>query len=178
MEKVKISEELIREIHADGKWSERIQKEVPQLFVSREAFQWYTTGGNRFFCFRETPKIGISVSCFGFDSEGWFDDERHSYLISIATDQEVKTALEAECVKRYGEDWKNAKIKANADGSKINNKLRFNVGIYIELNQIFNRNGLIFDNGVWAEKLESNPIDEAIEQYKKDFETFLTKIRK
>lgn len=67
-----------------------------------------------------------------------------------ATEQEVCEALKKECVTRYGEDWRNVKIVAHADDFKpAVNYIKFLV--VIDSFEIWNKNGVIYHNGFWAE---------------------------
>jgi len=75
-----------------------------------------------------------------------------------ATDEEVRSALEKETIRRYGENWQDVKIKEDihpVSGSFLNENA------YIPAIKdaaagwiIVNKNGYLFYMGVWAEKLE------------------------
>ena len=74
-------------------------------------------------------------------------------------ESEALELLEKECVKWGGENWKDAKIKE----CLILPTKGDNQGAYkanIRTNRIWNRNGCIFKDGVWAEKLEEPEIKE------------------
>jgi len=76
-----------------------------------------------------------------------------------ATDEEVRSALKKETIRRYGENWKDVKIVKSIglmpDGD---NEGRFDSRIFEDNEQggwvAWNKNGRLFHKGKWAEKLE------------------------
>jgi len=69
-------------------------------------------------------------------------------------ESEAIELLKKECVRRHGENWKDVKIKKclfGAPHSLVNNGRFFSV---ILVDKIWNHNGCIFKDGVWAEKIE------------------------
>lgn len=124
---------------------------------------WYksTQTGKSFFLDRSKE------SHFGFytdfcDCLNWFNNFKENGFHTQgewieATEQEVCDALERECVTRYGGDWRNVKIVAHADDFKDDvNDSKFL--ICIDLFEIWNKNGVIYHNGVWAEPLKEDEI--------------------
>ena len=81
-----------------------------------------------------------------------------------ATEEEVIKAFEKECVRKYGEDWKNIKIKECMlnKTSSLTNKCRNIVGIDKTLSGwiVWNKNGCLYYKGEWAEKLEESKFAE------------------
>jgi len=70
-----------------------------------------------------------------------------------ATDEQVKTMLTNQLIERYGEDWENCEIK---ECLILKTKPNFPDWMpYFTLNNtvIWNKNGCVFKDGVWAEKL-------------------------
>ena len=80
-----------------------------------------------------------------------------------ATEEEVVKAFEKHLIHRYGEDWKTMKIKERhpslSSAAVINNGL-WDVEIYKEFDgwNVCNRNGLLYCNGIWVERLEEKKI--------------------
>ena len=78
-----------------------------------------------------------------------------------ATKEEVVSFFEKHLIERYGEDWKNVKVK-NCMYWKENEGM--NTGIFtIEIRKdqntwrVWNKNGCLFYKGKWAEVLEEIP---------------------
>lgn len=125
---------------------------------------------------KELPESGLLVSVsntivyrtgersgFGFNSFGRYENNDFWYFSCspeywrIATPEEEANfikMLEAEAEKRgLGVD---AKIKGHADGGEF----AFNTNIYtskFSLDFAFNKNGRIFNNGIWAEPMSAEP---------------------
>ena len=81
-----------------------------------------------------------------------------------ATKEEVRGLFEKHLIKRYGEDWKDVKIK---ECVYLNNSKALNSGIlnvFIEESlygwEVWSKNGCLFYKGKWAEVLEEVPIIE------------------
>ena len=80
-----------------------------------------------------------------------------------ATEGEVVKAFEKHLIHRYGEDWRTMKIKERHSSlspyAVINNGL-WDVEIYKEFDgwSVCNRNGLLYCNGIWVERLEEKKI--------------------
>lgn len=101
----------------------------------------------------EKKGYGISFSIWEY-LDGWIGlnntDEVEKW--KPATDKEVEEMLIKEAEKRFGIDWEYCKITKH---SKFNN---WNDGTYLTVfyiadNEIWNKNGCIFKDGIWAEKL-------------------------
>lgn len=79
-----------------------------------------------------------------------------------ATEEEVIEAFEKHLVHRYGEDWETMKIKEKHPDST----LTINAGMWgIEIVKasegwnVWNKNGLLYCNGIWVERLEEEEIN-------------------
>ena len=109
---------------------------------------------------------------YGFDRSGKFtlDEDDSSDFVACnkealkkcipATDEEVNTALEKGCVKRFGEDWRNVKIEKcmfREDSNSINRRL---FAVAVETNEVWSRNGCIFKDGKWAKPLKFTTVSE------------------
>ena len=101
----------------------------------------------------------------GFDNEGGY---YKNYLYCTtpnvwreATEEEVKKRFERHLIERYGEDWKNVKVK-NCMYWKENEGMRtgmFTIEIRKDQNtwRVWNKNGCLFNGKEWAEALEEIP---------------------
>lgn len=98
---------------------------------------------------------------YGFQSGQWTENNpcRHAEQWREATDEEVRSALEKETIRRYGENWKDVKIVKSIglmpDGD---NEGIFDSRIFEDNKQggwvVWNKNGRLFHKGKWAESLE------------------------
>jgi len=187
MKKVEVSVDFIKEAHqsACANWKQRIEKELPDLFNKLEVGKWYKINRNRL-----DDKIalvlfqGNGVETYGFCHSGeWlYDYGGHntfintSYIHTLATEEEIKTALINEAVKRgFVEgciyDWEdkgNIKAKGvlsfNHQGSK--NDLYFN-----------NSDRLIYKNGKWATLITEPTEKELLGDKIKDLEKNLEEVK-
>lgn len=105
---------------------------------------------------------------YWYNNDLWVD-----CVVREATEKEVADMLRKEAERRYGKDWEVVKIKSNADKSKnitINNGI-FLTGTVIDNARketvLWNRNGLLFYNGIWAEELDSVNLLEKGQWYRK-----------
>ncbi len=74
-----------------------------------------------------------------------------------ATKEEVIEAFKKHLVHRYGKDWKTVKIKEmHPDSSLTINTGSWEVEIVKSSDgwNVWNRNGLLYCNGIWVERLE------------------------
>src|SRR5680860_169144 len=70
-------------------------------------------------------------------------------------ESEVIALLEKECVRWGGVNWKGVNIKECLSNPNYINSNKGLCSIRINISEIWNKNGCIFKDGVWAEKLES-----------------------
>lgn len=97
---------------------------------------------------------------YGWGSMGiWGENKDTRFFGSTnwqpATYEEVKELLRKEAIKRFGEDWENAKIEKDAHGHYYGiNSGTFAVVLSPYSRMIWNSNGVIFYNGKWAEPLK------------------------
>ena len=95
----------------------------------------------------------------GFEGEEYkiyFSCSNHSNWRE-ATKSEVIRAFKRHLVKRYGADWRTMKIKEKHPGSPFD----INCGLWLaEIGkakngwEVWNKNGLLYRNGIWVEMLE------------------------
>lgn len=67
-----------------------------------------------------------------------------------------ESQLQKEVIKRFGENWVNAKISHHADGDKSCNTGTYAKSINPGTQRVWNKNGLLYERGNWATPLESN----------------------
>src|SRR5699024_9151008 len=81
-----------------------------------------------------------------------------------ATEEEVIEAFEKESARRLGEDWREAKLKTHAKGATIHvNTGRHQSKIIKNKHKgwiVWNKNGIVYFEGKWAEKLEESKFAE------------------
>lgn len=172
----KITKEFIIEAHkaACSDWKKRIESEFPEAFPKAlQLGKWYK------FYYHYEPNILralLFITIIDGD-EAWFNygidvsEEENVWLekdwynkghkFIECTPEEVCAALEKEIIKRFGEDWENAKIEAHADGGHwIGNGL--NKGGFasgIGKHKVFSKHGVLYSNGVFAKPL---PIEKTV----------------
>ena len=98
---------------------------------------------------------------------GFRDKEFKSYLLCSdpenwreATEEEVIEAFEKHLVYRYGKDWMEMEIKERHPDSSLDiNDGSWSVDIAKRPDgwSVWNKNGLLYRNGVWVERLEEEP---------------------
>lgn len=146
-----LTAEQLKETAEDGA---KVKEMFPEVFEAKlEIGKWYKSnhyGHDYLMLFSGSDQsYGFFLNSYGL----WSFSENSAQKGAVpATDEEVTTALEKECVTRYGEDWKNAKIAAPVRGDhyKVNSG---EFDLEITPRCIWNRNGCIFNNGKWAEPL-------------------------
>ena len=103
------------------------------------------------------------VSSRGFEGREYKNHlscSKHSFWRE-ATEEEVIEAFENHLVHRYGEDWETMKIKEKHPDSILEiNDSSWNVGISKHTGGwgVRNKNGLLYCNGIWVERLEEKKI--------------------
>lgn len=103
-------------------------------------------------------RIGI------FDNKGFYEDIYRKDIPCInyvnwreATEEEVIEAFKRHLVHRYGEDWKAMKIKEMLPESlaEINDgSWEVEISKYRNGWCVWNKNGVLYSNGIWVERLE------------------------
>ena len=112
-----------------------------------------------------------------FDNKGFYEDLYRKDIPCTnygewreATEEDVIEAFEKHLVHRYGEDWETMKIKERHPNSffDINDgSCEVLISKFPEGWSVWNKNGLIYSNGIWVERLEEEPkihIKEAIKE--------------
>ena len=182
MKTVEVTTELIKEVHSQVSTDlkQRIEKELPDLFNKLEFNRWlkddyfpnwlgFYDGKGKF---------------YGLDLNGkWIEietkntpntDGRNRY----ATEEEVKTALVNEAVKRGFELGK--KVKWNfygSEGYKCSNITKDYFEYFVNKNKLELGCGIIFDNGKWATLITEPTERELLGDKIKDLEKNLEEVK-
>lgn len=117
---------------------------------------------------------------------GWYNGKWYDTALNCqdtrcwreATEIEIQQAFEKELIKRFGNEYKYAKVNYSGINSKFSKK-RINIGDMspvITDCEVWSTNGLLYKNGVWAEPLEST-FDEDFQKLFKDVEHFNKKYK-
>ena len=181
MKKVEVTTELIKEVHnqVSTDLKQRIEKELPDLF-KLEVGKWYkhTSFGKLMGVFNGEYGNGIT---YGFNYDGDFSEKlgfhREDNFI-LATEEEVKTALVNEAVKRGFELGK--KVKWNfygSEGYKCSNITKDWFEYFVNENRLELSCGIIFDNGKWATLITESTEKELLGDKIKDLEKNLEEVK-
>jgi len=185
--KVEVSVDFIKEAHqsACANWKQRIEKELPDLFKNNfKDGDWIT---------HKDYKITICITDFNNSKAydvvdgDWVDSKEINCNWSfrecfenwtLATEEEVKTALVNEAVKRGFELGK--KVKWNFDGSegyKCSNITKDYFEYFVNENKLELSCGIIFDNGKWATLITEPTEKELLGDKIKDLEKNLEEVK-
>ncbi len=182
MKTVEVSVDFIKEAHqsAGANWKQRIEKELPDLFNKLEVGKWLKND--------EIPEwimfFDKQNKTYGFDYSGrWFEYGNIENTFNnpnnrYATEEEVKTALVNEAVKRGFELGKKVKWDFNGfEGYKCSNITKDNFEYFLNKNKLELSCGIIFDNGKWA-TLITEPTEKELLGHKiKDLEKNLEEVK-
>jgi len=181
MKKVEVSVDFIKEAHqsACANWKQRIEKELPDLFNKLEYNRWITDDNY--------PKwlVYFKKDCYyGFDGSGFWNESNiytnpnSNKNNRYATEEEIKTALVNEAVKRGFELGK--KVKWNFHGSegyKCSNITKEHFEYFVNKNKLELSCGIIFDNGKWATLITEPTEKELLGDKIKDLEKNLEEVK-
>ncbi len=192
MKKVEVSVDFIKEAHqsACANWKQRIEKELPDLFNKLEVGKWYK-GNVDFNSLIYITEINndygankaSQINYYGFTFDKYSDSDTicnidHEKSLTLATEEEVKTALVNEAVKRGFELGK--KVKWNfygSEGYKCSNITKDWFEYFVNENRLELSCGIIFDNGKWA-TLITEPTEKELLGHKiKDLEKNLEEVK-
>ena len=158
MKTVEVTTELIKEVHnqVSTDLKQRIEKELPDLFNKLEVGKWYRQPSGILFNFQGKISCLGNSGSYGFGvSKKWYEnigiDATELYEYTLATEEEVKTALVNEAVKRGFELGK--KVKWNfygSEGYKCSNITKDYFEYFVNENKLELSYGIVFDNGKWA----------------------------
>ena len=165
MENYTIKKYQILELAKESSFSNAyLQKHFPQAFKkSFEVGKIYKTDDRIFYCTeidengnlygygifsREYKNIENNKSVFFF-----CNNTAAQHRLVDVTPEEWKEAMTKELIRRYGEDWENVKLKSNFLKLELLNDCCF-FSPTITSTEIWNRNGMIFKDGIFAEVLD------------------------
>lgn len=167
MENYTITKEQILELDkfavqgCDNVIRDRLKLFFPEAF--KKVFtvgKWYKIDKNIFYC-TEISERGTLYG-YGIFEGNWkerFNDGGvfcacNSFAskerLTEASNEEVKEALKNEVIKRFGKDWETAKIEK----CLVHGNPDFGYISLISNNEIWNKNGCIYKNGVFTEPLK------------------------
>ena len=164
MEKYEIKKYQILELAKESSFSNAyLQKHFPQAFKkSFEVGKIYKIYGIIFYC----TEIDEKGNLYGYgifnreyknrenNKSGFWacNNTAAQHRLVEATPEEWKEAMTKELVKRYGEDWKNVKLKKCL--WHLHSSNNGDCGLTFSETEIWNRNGMIFKDGIFAEVLD------------------------
>lgn len=157
-----VTEEFLQEAYREActRWKQKLEIEFPEAFQKVEIGKWYKEEGSNLLFYIEKITSRVAIG-YGFDRCGrWFSNYAWENVhlrecIKLATKKEVENALYNEAEKRYGKYWEEVKIKESVDiRIPPTNSGTFGVFFFITEERLWNKNGVLYQNGVWAEVLE------------------------
>lgn len=165
-------EQILETIRTGTDVTKRYFKEIiPEAFKTElEVGKWYVYG--RSLLNYQGLNNKDLIQAYGFlEDKSWMETSNCGNDFKEwkeSTPEEVKVALKAETIKRYGKDWENTKIKAHADGQPwIASGL--NKGCFsciLTLNKVCSKHGVLYSHGKWAKILPQEktviPMDKAL----------------
>ncbi|UTG62444.1 hypothetical protein J2O09_05670 [Elizabethkingia anophelis] len=160
-EKYEVTKEQILEAHADAcnEWKEKLEEWFPKVFEQKcEVGKWYWASEKakreKTFLFFNNGKN----TTYGFGwVGGWNNYINHGggRITGVeATKVELEEVFTRELIRRYGQNWKNIKVKKCME-KQIS--IHTNTGIYIPvintygITQIWSSNGCLYKDGKWAD---------------------------
>lgn len=184
MKKVEVTTELIKEVHnqVSADLKQRIEKELPDLFNKLEVGRWYKKPCGILFNFQGKYSYCSDSGSYGFGpSTKWYEnigiglDESDKYI--LATEEEVKTALVNEAVKRgfvKGITFKS--VEPNQDGEQI---IKIDSDIYYSNSggYLYASCGYLFKDGKWATLITEPTEKELLGDKIKDLEKNLEEVK-
>ena len=186
--KVEVSVDFIKEAHqsACANWKQRIEKELFDLFNKLEVGKWYkgNVDFNSLIYITNLENKGkyFKINYYGFTfgeyKESTISNLDHEKSLTLATEEEVKTALVNEAVKRGFELGK--KVKWNFEGSegyKCSNITKDYFEYFVNENKLELSCGIIFNNGKWATLITEPTEKELLGDKIKDLEKNLEEVK-
>lgn len=182
-----VSKDFILEAHesACSTFQTKIENQFPELFpkVELEVGKWYVAYwcDIKYIVCIESIDIHINTNGFNITESGRYTDlpfdVDYDYKWTLATKEEVETALIAEAKKRGYENNKIYCIVGNVD--TLSDKLIYGVFRYENNDLIYQMYGVsytIFSKGKWAEII-SEPIELSLDQIAEKFGVDVSQIK-
>lgn len=157
-----VTEEFLQEVYKGvcTRLKQKLEIEFPETFQKVEIGKWYKEEGSNLLFYIEKIESRVAIG-YGFDRCGrWFSNYAWENIplrkcIKLATKGEVKNSFFNEAEKRYGKYWKEVKIKESlVRGVPPINNGTLIVCFSSEDERLWNKNGVLYKDGVWAEVLE------------------------
>lgn len=181
MKTFKVTKEQLQEAHKAAciEWKTKLEGWFPEAFRAEfKSGDWIADDYGNIICITSKPqnvnKPSLNFEGYGFSFDCFWEDKAaltSSTPLSWrkATRKEVTDVLTKEAKIRFGDDWQNAKIKFAIDGYDT----CFNEGLFAARlslrNQLWNKNGVLFSDGKWAEPLKYEEF-ETIRMFGSDLE--------
>jgi hypothetical protein len=164
---------LIKSLYksADYEQKEKIKECFPEVFKLPSEGWVKSVNGSIIYKTGRDSGFGINLRGIWENCRGWsFRDLPEAW--QPATESEVKEMLIEEAKRRGVWD---CPMKNSAQGGSVflhpNGDFKGNAGFYFEINELWSKYGLVFDNGKWATPIEETPNE------KEDFETLYKKLK-
>lgn len=157
-----VTEEFLQEAYevACAEWKQKLETEFPEAFQKVEIGKWYKEEGSNLLFYIEKIISEVAIG-YGFHRSGrWFSNCAWENVplrkcIKLATKKEVQNALFNEAEKRYGKNWKEVKIKQTIERAiPPTNHGTFTVCFSLPDERLWNKNGVLYKDGVWVEVIE------------------------
>lgn len=171
----KVTEEFLQEAYkaACAEWKQKIETEFPEARLGEfKPNRWYKSKDNLQLIFIEEI-TSSKIKGYGFDttefsedfgewewniSKEWFhferDKNKSKKLFREATKEEVEKGIKEEALRRYGKNWEKIKVEPIKEKCPSNNTGVYSTRFFFECNELWNKNGILFKDGVWAEVIE------------------------
>ena len=160
MKKVEVSVDFIKEAHqsACANWKQRIEKELPDLFNKLEVGKWYkgNVDFNSLIYITNLENKGkyFKINYYGFTfgeyKESTISNLDHEKSLTLATEEEVKTALVNEAVKRGFVDGAKTDCLVSMGGVIISKPYFERDRLKVRTNNNNSGYAIIFREGKWA----------------------------
>jgi len=181
MKKVEVSVDFIKEVHnqVSTDLKQRIEKELPDLFnLETLNNKWYIMSIGKVDYLVLSNGIKLEGKAWIVNGEYASDTGTFDFVKREATEEEVKTALVNEAVKRGFELGK--KVKWNfegLEGYKCSNITKDYFEYFVNKNKLELSCGIIFDNGKWATLITEPTEKELLGDKIKDLEKNLEEVK-
>ncbi|HAY3545115.1 TPA: hypothetical protein JRX92_003516 [Elizabethkingia anophelis] len=159
--KYEVTKEQILEAHADAcnEWKEKLEEWFPKVFEQKcEVGKWYWASEK---AKREKTYLffnnGKNIT-YGFAWNGEWNKYLNHGGFEITGIEATRTELEEvftrELIRRYGQNWKNIKVKKCME---TQTSIYANTGSYMPvintygITQIWSSNGCLYKDGKWAD---------------------------
>ena len=180
MKKVEVSVDFIKEAHqsACANWKQRIEKELPDLFnLETLNNKWYIMSIGKVDYLVLSNGIKLEGKAWIVNGEYTSDTGAFDFVKREATEEEVKTALVNEAVKRgFVDGVKYKSLKVENYTCNENTELDC-TEFHLNDNCLCSGYGVFFDNGKWATLITEPTEKELLGDKIKDLEKNLEEVK-